>query len=328
MCTESLEQRIESQSSVNYTARVAIDESRRFMTDCFVASKTPLAHARQMADLLVEADYRGHFSHGMNRLEMYINDLHTGSTDGAAEPAVLQQSPATAWVDGQNGLGAVIGNFCMDLAIEKARNVGVGVVTAKGSNHYGIAGWYAMRAQQQGLIGMSMTNTSPLMTPTRSRDAALGTNPISFAAPANNGDSFVLDMATTAVALGKLEIQRRKGEALPLGWAQDREGNVTSDAHEAYAASRLMPLGGAEETSGYKGYGLGAMAETLCGVLAGAHFATHVRHWTLEGSTEAPNLGQFFMAIDPKYFAPGFTDRMSEQNAILRGMKPVSLASS
>lgn len=303
-----------------------MEESRRFMVDCFLASKTPDKHAREMADLLIEADYRGHFSHGMNRLEMYINDLHTGATDGTAVPEVLNQTPGTAWVDGKNGLGAVIGNFCMDLAIEKAKNVGVGVVCAKGSNHYGIAGWYTMRAQRQGFIGMSMTNTSPLMTPTRSKNQALGTNPISFAAPANDGDSFVLDMATTAVALGKIEIQRRKGEPLPAGWAQDKEGNVTTDAEVAFAASRLLPLGGSEKTSGYKGYGLAAMVETLCGVLAGAKFATNVRHWTLTGADEAPDLGQFFLALDPNCFAPGFTDRVSEQNSILRNMLPVRIS--
>lgn len=294
------------------------------MIDCFVASKSSDKHAKEMADLLVEADVRGHFSHGMNRLEMYINDLHAGATDGQIEPEILKQSAASAWVDGKNGLGAVIGNFCMDLAMEKARQVGVGIVSAKGSNHYGIAGWYAMRAEKAGLIGMSMTNTSPLMTPTRSSEVALGTNPIGFAAPANDGDSFVLDMATSAVALGKIEIQRRKGEPIPYGWAQDKAGQVTTDAGCAYDAGRLMPLGGPEETSGYKGYGLAAMDETLCGVLAGANFATGIRHWTLHGRDEAPNLGQFFMAIDPTFFAPGFEGRMSEQNDILRKMPPVS----
>lgn len=201
------------------------------MYDCFVQSKTSKENAQAMADLLAEADYRGHFSHGMNRLEMYINDLHKNSTDGMTQPEILNETPATAWVDGKNGLGAVVGNFCMDLAIQKAKNVGVGVVAARrkkiksknlfinlikrikctGSNHYGIAGWYTMRAQKQGMIGLSGTNTSPLMAPTRSMEAGLGTNPLSFAAPADNGDSFVLDMATTAVAVGKIEIQRRKG---------------------------------------------------------------------------------------------------------------------
>lgn len=293
------------------------------MYDCFRACQTSDAHAREMADLLVEADYRGHFSHGMNRLAMYVNDLRSGATDGTVRPVVLQQTAGTAWVDGCNGLGAVIGNFCMDLAIEKARQCGVGVVVAKGSNHYGIAGWYAMRAQRQGLIGMSMTNTSPLMAPTRSQRAALGTNPISYAAPATDGDSLVLDMATTAVALGKIEIQRRKGEPLPMGWAQDEGGAVTQDAAVAYEAGRLLPLGGAEETSGYKGYGLAAMVDSLCGVLAGAAFATNVRNWSLEGDGAPPNLGQFFLALNPDCFALGFAQRQSEQNAIMRDMPTV-----
>lgn len=157
-----------------------------------------------MADLLIEADYRGHFSHGMNRLEMYINDLQAKTTDGNAVPFILKETPATAWVDGNNALGAVVGNFCMDLAMKKAKETGVGWVAAKGGNHYGIAGWYALKAIEQGLIGMSVTNTSPLMSPTRSKSAALGTNPISVGAPGLNGDSFVLDMATTAVAVGKV----------------------------------------------------------------------------------------------------------------------------
>lgn len=301
-----------------------MEESRRFMYDCFCASKTPKRHAQEMADLLVEADYRGHLSHGMNRLQMYINDLHTGATSGAAVPKILNETPGTAWVDGCNGLGAVIGNFCMDLAMQKARNVGVGVVCTKGSTHYGIAGWYTIRAQKEGFIGISMTNTSPILTPTRSKNAALGTNPISFAAPANGDDSFVLDMATSAVALGKVEIQRRKNEPIPKGWAIDANGEVTTDANVAFTAGSLLPLGGAEETSGYKGYGLAAMVDTLCGVLAGAKFATHIRNWSIEGRNEASDLGQFFLALDPKCFAPGFTDRMTEHNDILRNMSRVS----
>lgn len=110
---------------------IAVEESRRFMVDCFLKSNTSQENAQEMADLLVEADYRGHFSHGMNRLEMYINDLHKNACDGCVKPEVLNETPATAWVDGLNGLGAVVGNFCMDLAIEKAKNVGVGVVCAK-----------------------------------------------------------------------------------------------------------------------------------------------------------------------------------------------------
>ena len=233
---------------------VKVEESRRFMIDCFKAVNVPQDHAEQQADLLVAADYRGHFSHGMNRLEMYLNDLFINSTSGSAVPTILKETPSTAWVDGNNGLGAVVGNFCMDLAIKKAKQVGVGWVCAKGSNHYGMAGWYPTRAIKEGLIGFSMTNTSPIMVPTRGKDAVLGTNPLSMGVPAKD-DKFLLDMATTAVALGKVEIQRRKGEALPTGWALDHSGNETTDADLAFESGRLMPLGGTEVNSGYKGYG-------------------------------------------------------------------------
>lgn len=304
---------------------VAVSEARRFIADCFVALKTPKEHADLMADLLVAADYRGHFSHGMNRLEMYLNDLRVESTDGAAVPKILKETPSTAWVDGCNGLGAVVGRFCMDLAIEKAKTVGVGWVCAKRSNHYGIAGWHSIHAEQQGLIGISMTNTSPLMCPTRSLKAALGTNPISLAAPANNGDSFVLDMATTAVAVGKIELQRRKDEPIPSGWAQGPDGDVTTDASVAFDTACLMPLGGSEITSGYKGYGLGALVEILCGISADSDFSTKIRKWTLTGAkgVEA-NVGQVFIAVDPECFAPGFTDRVTEMNGIFRDLPPVS----
>ncbi|XP_053685038.1 uncharacterized oxidoreductase YjmC [Sabethes cyaneus] len=311
---------------------IAVEEARRFMVDCFVKSKTPLEHAKQMADLLVEADYRGHFSHGMNRLEMYINDLHINSCNGAAVPTVLNDTPAAAWVDGNNGLGAVVGNFCMDLAVKKAKEVGVGWVVAKRSNHYGIAGWYTLRAMKSNCIGISMTNTSPLASPTRSKEAALGTNPLSVGAPAENGDGFVLDMATTAVAVGKIEMQRRKGEPIPVGWAQDPSGHPTTDANVAFDTGCLMPLGGTELTSGYKGYGLSAMVEVFCGIMAGSNYSTKVRKWTHAGADSEANLGQCFVAINPGCFAPGFETRMSDLNSILRNMprtdesKPVLVA--
>lgn len=166
-----------------------------------------------------------------------------------------------------------------------------------GSNHYGIAGWYTLRAINQGMIGLSGTNTSPLMSPTRSMEAGIGTNPISFAAPAENGDSFVLDMATTAVAVGKIEIQRRKGLPIPHGWAHDTKGNLTTDAEVAFSSGCLAPLGGSELTSGYKGYGLGAMIDILGGVLSGGLYSNKIRKWTHVGSDAEADLGQFFIAV-------------------------------
>ncbi|XP_037819236.1 uncharacterized oxidoreductase YjmC-like [Lucilia sericata] len=319
----NLQQRKMSSSVGEKPKLVKVEESRRFMIDCFKAVNVPQEHAEQQADLLVAADYRGHFSHGMNRLEMYLNDLSINSTNGAAVPTILKETPSTAWVDGNNGLGAVVGNFCMDLAIKKAKQVGVGWVCAKGSNHYGMAGWYPMRAMKEGLVGMSMTNTSPLMAPTRSKEAALGTNPLSLGVPVKD-DKFLLDMATTAVAVGKIEIQRRKGEALPHGWAQDPNGAETTDPDLAFQTGCLMPLGGAEINSGYKGYGLGALVDILSGVMSGANYSTKVRKWTHAGANSAADLGQVFIAVDPNCFAPDFEDRMTDFNARLRGCKPTN----
>ncbi|XP_037934190.1 uncharacterized oxidoreductase YjmC-like [Teleopsis dalmanni] len=300
---------------------VALEEAIRFMKDCFLVSCVPEDHAYIMAKTLAAADYRGHFSHGMNRLEMYINDLAINATDGTAIPKILNETPSTAWVDGCNGLGAVVGNFCMDLAIRKAKAVGVGWVCAKGSNHYGMAGYYVMHAMDNGLVGISMTNTSPLMVPTRSKEPALGTNPLALGAPGKN-DEFLLDMATTAVALGKIEIQRRKAEPLPNGWAQDPNGNVTTDPELAFATGCLMPLGGAEINSGYKGYGLGAMVEVMSGVMAGSNYSTKIRKWTHAGAHTAADLGQVFIAVDPNCFAPGFKERITDLNSRLRNCKP------
>ncbi|CAI5441792.1 unnamed protein product [Caenorhabditis angaria] len=140
---------------------------------------------------------------------MYVRDVQKNVCKSDGTPIILSERAATAWVDGNNLLGPVVGNFCMDLAIKKAKEAGIGWVVAKGSNHYGIAGWYSLRALKQGLLGMSMTNTSPLCYPTRSAKPALGTNPISLAAPGVNNDSFVLDMASTTVAIGKLSYYKK-----------------------------------------------------------------------------------------------------------------------
>ncbi|TMS35064.1 hypothetical protein L596_002539 [Steinernema carpocapsae] len=183
---------------------VPIEEVKRFIVDCMSKVGTDRSHAQQLADVLVCGDYRGHYSHGLNRLDMYVRDVDKKVCLGTGEPKILKERAASAWVDGNNLLGPVVGNFCIDLAIKKAKEAGVGWVVAKGSNHFGIAGWYTLRALEQGLIGMSFTNTSPIMYPTRSAKAALGTNPLSLAASGINGDSFVLDMATTTVAIGKL----------------------------------------------------------------------------------------------------------------------------
>lgn len=209
----------------------------------------------------------------------------------------------------------------MELAIEKARAFGIGMVSARGSNHYGICGYYALMAMEHDMIGFSCTNTSPLMAPTRSRQSALGTNPIGLGMPASNGDEFVLDMATTAVALGKIELANRKGESIPEGWAMDKDGNLTTEPAKALESYVLMPLGGAEKHSGYKGYGLGTMVEVLCGILSGSNYGPNIRTW--KAGDRIANLGQCFMAINPEVFAAGSKDRLAHLLQQLRDLPRV-----
>lgn len=305
-------------------ALVALPEVESFVLRCMTAIGTKHSHAKALAKVLAAADYRGHFSHGLNRLEMYVRDIQTKICVSDSEPAILKESAATAFVDGKNLLGPVVGNFCMDLAIRKAKEAGIGWVVAKGSNHFGIAGWYSLRAVDQGLLGMAFTNTSPLQVPTRAKKPILGTNPLSVAAPAQDGDSFVLDMATSAVALGKIEYQRRKHEPIPVGWAVDKDGRVTTDSVAASTGGALMPLGGSEVTSGYKGYGLAMMVEIFCGILGGAAFGSNVRRWM--DTTATANLGQCFVALDPGAFAPGFEGRMSELMEMCRQEEPTNIS--
>lgn len=217
----------------------------------------------------------------------------------------------------------------MELAIEKAKKFGIGMVAARGSNHYGICGYYTSMAIEQDLIGFTCTNTSPMMVPTRSTGKALGTNPFSVGMGACNDDRFLLDMASTAVALGKIEVAVTKKEPIPPGWALGSDGKVTTDSGDAHKNAHLMPLGGEEQNSGYKGYGLALMVETLCGVLSGSLYGPNIRQW--KDKSKIANLGQCYMAINPEAFAPGSKDRLSDLLKELRcmprtGDKPVLVA--
>ena len=183
------------------------------------------------------------------------------------------------------------------------------MVTARGSNHYGICGYYTLMAMEKNMIGFTCTNTSPLMAPTRSSKSALGTNPLSLGMAASCDDEVVLDMATTAVALGKIELAMRKGEKIPDGWALGSDGKSTTDPKIALENFLLMPLGGPEKHSGYKGYGLALMVEVLCGVLSGSAYGPNIRQWKKE--EKIANLGHCFIVINPEVFAPGSKDRLA-----------------
>lgn len=270
----------------------------------------------------MEADLRGISSHGVNRLDMYLQEVEDGVVHGHAEPTTQHQDDvAVARVDGHNAPGPVVGVYSMQLAIAKAQRFGISFVTANHSNHYGIAAYYAMMASREGLIGLSCTNTSPLLVPTRARESALGTNPIAFTTPeatprgeqekplSLQTQGVQLDMATTAVPIGKVEFHHRKGERIPAGWAVDGTGHTTQDPAAVLESGGLYPLGGAEETAGYKGYGLAMMVEILCGVLGDAKYGTDVEPWRKGRQNEA-NVAHCFAALDPQKFAPGFGERV------------------
>ncbi|XP_072034931.1 uncharacterized oxidoreductase YjmC-like [Amphiura filiformis] len=306
--------------SVSDYQRVEVSEAKSFCERCMVSVGTKPDHAAALAEVLVCGDYRGHYSHGMNRLEMYVKDIKSGTTVSDKEPVILKELAGSAWVDGNNLLGPWVGKFCIDLAIKKAKEAGIGMVVAKGSNHFGIAGWYSLRCVEAGMIGMAFTNTSPLVVPTRGRKRTMGTNPLSMCAPAANNDQFALDMATSTCAYGKVELNDMKEIPIPKSWGSNAKGQETTSPKEVLTEGGLMPLGGTEECGGYKGYGLAVMVEILCGILGGGNFGPFVRQW--KTSTEVANLGQCFIAINTEAFAPGFEGRMSTLLDTCRGLEP------
>jgi LDH2 family malate/lactate/ureidoglycolate dehydrogenase len=270
---------------------------------------TPADIAADVAEILVASDRRGIASHGTARLPNYLALVEAGVMDPAARPVKDAGRGALARFDAGNGWGHHAGRIAVDWAIAAAAEHGIAAATVRNSNHYGIAGWYALRASDAGLIGISLTNSSPLVAPTRSRLPLVGTNPIAIAAPAGRWGSLCLDMATSTITRGRVEVARRRGESLPVGWAIDAEGNPATTP-EAALDGALLPLGGDEEHAGYKGYGLGLIVDLLTGVLAGASFGPNIVGLF---STEAPSdLGQSYVVLDPLAADPsgGFVTRL------------------
>jgi len=231
------------------------------------------ADAAIVADVLVAADMRGIESHGTARLDSYYaSRIRAGALDPKAEIRVVHESESSVVLDAGNGLGHPAGKRAMEMAIEKARNRGMAFGSVRNSNHYGIAGYYAMMALPHDMIGIASTNSVRYVAPTYGRDVMLGTNPLAFAIPANREPAFVLDFATSTVPRGKLEVYQRKGKQLNPGWAIDAQGNPTTDPVVALKGA-LLPLGGfGIDNGGHKGYGLALLVDILCGVLSGGAF--------------------------------------------------------
>lgn len=277
----------------------------------------PRGRAARAAGVLVLADLRGVASHGVARLGMYARRVERGTIDPGAELRVVRETAATLSLDAGDGLGLALAPEAMDRTIAKAAGSGLAFCTVRNSSHFGIAGAYALQAARAGLGAIAMTNAGPNVAPTGGARPMLGTNPIAFGVPVGDGEPpLVLDMATSAVALGKIELARRAGAAIPLGWALDETGAATNDP---FAARWLLPLGGQSETGGHKGYGLGLMVDVLCGPLAGSLWGTHLA--TLQRAEARSGIGHAFMAWridafrDPAEFAADLRAMLAELRA-------------
>ena len=242
---------------------------------------------------------------------------------------MIYETPSTAVVDGDSGLGLVVAPFAMQVAIEKAAAVGTGWVSVQNSNHFGIAGYHALKAVERDMIGIAMTNASALVAPTFSLERLLGTNPICVAVPAGEEAAFVADLATTTAANGKLEILQRKNEAAPLGWIQDSEGRPSTNAHELKSGGALLPLGGDRDHGSHKGYALGAIVDVFSAILSGANYGPWVppfpAYVPMPTGMPGKGIGHFFGAMRVDAFRPAdeFKTHMDNWIKRFRSAKPV-----
>jgi L-2-hydroxycarboxylate dehydrogenase (NAD+) len=301
----------------------------RFTIEVFSAIGCTPEDAELASKVLLEADLRGVDSHGVARLSGYVRLWKEQRINANPNIKITHETQSTAVVDGDKGLGLVVAPKAMEIAINKAKQVGSGWVSVKNSNHYGIAGYYSMMALKHDMIGFSMTNASPLVAPTFSLDRMLGTNPISIAIPAGKEFPFVLDMATTTAANGKLETLKRKGENLPGGWLQDKEGKPSIDNAGVQSGGALLPLGSDYLHGSHKGYGLGAVVDIFSAVLSGANYGPWVPPF-VAFLQPVPNevgegLGHFFgaMSIDAFRSKDEFKKHMDNWIQTFRKSNPI-----
>lgn len=279
-----------------------------FIFQVFLKMGCPEAQAETASKTLVAADLRGVDSHGVARLSGYVRLWEAGRINPGPKIEIVHETPSTAVVNGDAGLGLVVGPASMKIAMEKARDVGTGWVSVRNSNHFGIAGYHSMLALKEDMIGISMTNASPLVAPTWSKERMLGTNPISVAIPAGKEPPFVADFATTTAANGKLEILQRKKEDTPVGWVQNKEGLTSTDAFEVKNGGALLPLGSDREHGSHKGYCLGSIVDIFSAVLSGASYGPwappFVSFLPVADDMPGEGLGHFFGAMRIDAFQP------------------------
>lgn len=287
---------------------VDFDTMEQFMTDVFRGVGVPDEDAGICADVLITSDKRGIDSHGIGRLKpIYVDRIIEGIINPVTEIRVVKEGPATAVLDGQNGMGQVISKRAMEMAIEKAAAYGLGMTAVRNSNHYGIAGYYSLMAVEKGMIGITGTNARPSIAPTFGVENMLGTNPLTFGIPTDEEFPFVLDCATSVSQRGKIEVYAREGRQLPEGWVIGEDGTPRTDTEQVLidlisGGAALTPLGGiGEELGGYKGYGYATVVEILSAALQGGAFLKALSG--IEKGKKVPyRLGHFFIAINIEAF--------------------------
>ncbi len=279
---------------------------------------------------LLSADLRGVDSHGIARLSGYVRLWNIKRINANPNIKIIHETPSTATIDGDEGLGLVVAPYAMQVAIDKAKHVGTGWVAVQNSNHFGIAGVHAMMALEHDMIGIAMTNASALVAPTFSKDKMLGTNPIAVAIPAGKYAPFVADFATTTAANGKLEILQRKNQSIPKGWAQDKDGLESSNANELKLGGALLPLGGNREGSSHKGFMLGSIVDIFSGVLSGANYGPWVppfpAYIPMPTNMPGKGIGHFFgaMRIDAFRTAVDFKTDIDNWIVSLKNATPIN----
>ena len=284
--------------SIRYT----YDQLNTFCMDAFMKFGFNQSEARIITDVLLLSDLYGIESHGMQRLVRYHKGIEKGLIKVDAVPEIVHETPVSAVIDAHDSMGQLVSHKAMSLAIEKAKKTGMAIVSVRNSNHFGIAGYYAKMACDQGLMGMAMTNSEAIMVPTFARMAMIGSNPIAVALPAEPYP-FFFDASTTVVTRGKLEVYNKMGKPLPEGWALDKDGHPSTDAKDvlknivAKNGGGIMPLGGSTETLGsHKGYGFGMLCEIFCSVFSQGTPSSHVNVGGKSGTCHG------FMAVDPNVF--------------------------
>jgi len=280
-----------------------------FTEKIFLKIGCPAKDAITAATALLSADLRGIDSHGVARLIGYVRLWEAKRANPNPQIKIIHETISTAVVDGDSGLGLVVAPYSMQVAIDKAKNAGTGWVSVQHSNHFGIAGYYALKAVEEDMIGIVMTNASPLVAPTFSVERLLGTNPICVAFPAGEEPPFVADLATTTAANGKLEILQRKSQQAPTGWIQDKKGKISTNPHELKDGGALLPLGGDREHGSHKGYALGSIVDIFSAVLSGANYGPWVPPFpafmSMPDEMPGKGIGHFFGAMRIDAFRPG-----------------------